>query len=147
MRDELKELVNRFLAWRLPADFSPDCHIHFDRAAAEKWGPGLWPSGTNLLNGEQARAMLEYVTEPLQRKNIDASRSTHSVLTPNHAEAARLALHKVGDSNLARCYVELREQLTELQAATAEVLRISDRKHDAWGRAQAVLSRLEQLTR
>ena len=64
--DELQELVNRFLAWKLPTDFYPDCHIHFDREKAEKWGPQLWPSGTNLLNADQARAMLEHVTEPLR---------------------------------------------------------------------------------
>lgn len=65
MSDELKTMVNRFLAWKLPADFYPDCHIHFDREKAEKLGPQLWPSGTNLLNANQAEAMIQHVAEPL----------------------------------------------------------------------------------
>ena len=39
------KMVSRFLMWRLPDDFMPDCGIH----------------GTNLLTAEQARAMLEHV--------------------------------------------------------------------------------------
>jgi hypothetical protein len=52
------EMVNRFLSWKLPPDFSPDCYIRFDREAA---GAGSWPVGTNLLTAVQARAMLEHV--------------------------------------------------------------------------------------
>ena len=52
------EMVIRFLAWKLPQDFSPDCHIRFDRDAADA---GSWPVGTNLLNAIQARAMLKHV--------------------------------------------------------------------------------------
>lgn len=52
------EMVSRFLAWKLPKDFCPDCYIAFDR---EKASQGSWPIGTNLLHAEQARAMLEHV--------------------------------------------------------------------------------------
>jgi hypothetical protein len=54
------EMVARFLAWKLPQDFSPDCHIRFDRDAADA---GSWPVGTNLLNAIQARAMLKHVLD------------------------------------------------------------------------------------
>lgn len=54
------EMVIRFLAWKLPQDFSPDCHIRFDRDAADA---GSWPVGTNLLNAIQARAMLKHVLD------------------------------------------------------------------------------------
>src|SRR5206468_1984762 len=28
--EQIKHMVNRFLAWRLPEHFNPDCGIHFD---------------------------------------------------------------------------------------------------------------------
>ena len=56
---DLEVAVNRFLGWKLPSNFFPDCYITFD-----KNNPNLnysWPSGTNLLSYPQAKAMLEYV--------------------------------------------------------------------------------------
>lgn len=53
------EMVNRFLGWRLPAGFSPDCFVSFDRKRAEE--NSSWPIGTNLLDAEQAKAMLQHV--------------------------------------------------------------------------------------
>lgn len=54
------EMVSRFLGWKLPQHFYPDCYITFDR---EKASNGSWPIGTNLLTAEQARKMLEHVTQ------------------------------------------------------------------------------------
>ena len=51
-------MVGRFLGWKLPQDFGPDCYVSFDRDTPEKNG---WPSGTNLLHAGQAKEMLEYV--------------------------------------------------------------------------------------
>lgn len=51
------EMVTRFLGWRLPDDFDPDCGITFKKLNH----PTSWPIGTNLLNATQARAMLEHV--------------------------------------------------------------------------------------
>jgi len=53
------EMVNRFLTWKLPAGFSPDGGVTFRRDLSIK----DWPSGTNLLTAEQAKAMLEHVLE------------------------------------------------------------------------------------
>ncbi len=50
-------MVDRFLHWPLPEDFSPDAGISFDSQYKDKWG---MPIGTNLLNANQARNMLEY---------------------------------------------------------------------------------------
>lgn len=50
-------MVDRFLSWRLPQDFSPDCGITFKPHPH----PNAWPIGTNLLNADQARKMLEHV--------------------------------------------------------------------------------------
>ncbi len=55
------EMVGRFLAWKLPQDFAPDCHISFNRQAALASQPGNWPFGTNLLHAGQVRDMLNHV--------------------------------------------------------------------------------------
>ena len=58
------EMVNRFLSWRLPSSFNPDCGISFKRTYNESspYGPAEHePTGTNLLDAVQARAMLEHV--------------------------------------------------------------------------------------
>jgi hypothetical protein len=54
-------MVSRFLGWRLPDSFSPDCFISFNRERARE--TGSWPIGTNLLDAQQARAMLEFVLQ------------------------------------------------------------------------------------
>lgn len=54
----IDKMVDRFLGWKLPKDFGPDCYVSFDREKAEKNG---WPVGTNLLTAEQARAMVKHM--------------------------------------------------------------------------------------
>ena len=49
----VKEMVNRFLCWKLPKDFAPDGGISFKESA---W----WPVGTNLLTADQAKEMLQH---------------------------------------------------------------------------------------
>jgi len=53
---DIKALVDRFLGWKLPEDFYPDCYITFDRKGASGH-PLSWPIGTNLLTAEQAKEM------------------------------------------------------------------------------------------
>jgi hypothetical protein len=54
----LDDAVNRFLGWRVPENFAPDGGVKLDREYAAKYGS---PTGTNLLDAVQARAMLAYV--------------------------------------------------------------------------------------
>ncbi|WP_433867062.1 hypothetical protein [Ralstonia wenshanensis] len=49
----IKTMVDRFLGWRLPDDFAPDCGISFTPLGH----PNGWPVGTNLLTAAQAEAM------------------------------------------------------------------------------------------
>lgn len=60
-----KHMVNRFLGWKLPQDFYPDSYVSFDREKHDQWGgyPNSWPTGTNLLTADQAKAMFEYCLE------------------------------------------------------------------------------------
>ncbi len=63
---QIDTLVDRFLRWRLPADFSPDAGIEFKKPSElfpemENADEIHWPVGTNLLDANEAKAMLEYV--------------------------------------------------------------------------------------
>lgn len=55
------DMVSRFLGWALPQDFNPDCFVSFDREKAK--ASASFPTGTNLLDAIQARAMLEHVLD------------------------------------------------------------------------------------
>jgi hypothetical protein len=60
----IKHMVDRFLGWKLPENFRPDCGIHFDADAAKKLNPrnGRYePNGTNLLDATQAQAMVRHM--------------------------------------------------------------------------------------
>ncbi len=61
---QIKHMVDRFLAWRLPEDFRPDGGIHFDADAAKKLDPRnlrYEPNGTNLFDARQAEAMVRHM--------------------------------------------------------------------------------------
>lgn len=61
--EQINEMANRFLSWKLPDDFNPDGGIHF-----EPTYPGLDgkrhphnPTGTNLFTHTQAVAMIRHM--------------------------------------------------------------------------------------
>ena len=70
-KEIIKAAVNKFLCWKLPKDFSPDSFISFDGKKHDTWGgyPNSWPTGTNLFDAKQARAMFEHcLNEVLQSR-------------------------------------------------------------------------------
>lgn len=92
-RRDIKTAVDRFLCWKLPADFAPDAGISFDKQ--HKYESYRWPIGTNLLTGPQAKAMFEhclegtgYVVNPAPpsteieelRKNVELANKTFAQL-------------------------------------------------------------------
>ncbi len=68
--DQIKHMVNRFLSWKLPEDFSPDGGISFEKIAGAS-GPHPFkrePVGTNLLTYDQADTMVRHmIGVPKQR--------------------------------------------------------------------------------
>ena len=63
---QIKHLVDRFLGWRLPEDFRPDAGISFKPTFNDHmpFGPMKHePSGTNLFDAAQARAMVLHMIE------------------------------------------------------------------------------------
>jgi len=64
---QIKHMVDRFLAWKLPNDFGPDGGISFERVAGAN-GPHPFrrePVGTNLLTATQAEAMIRHMIAEL----------------------------------------------------------------------------------
>lgn len=72
MKKLINESVNRFLGWKLPANFAPDAGIMF-KPNANTESPVQFqykhePTGTNLFRAGQAEAMLIHVAKPLTDK-------------------------------------------------------------------------------
>jgi hypothetical protein len=80
--DQIKHMVDRFLMWPLPPDFTPDNGISYKRPNYAPNVPG--PSGTNLLDATQADAMVRHMVEGLPAVN------SHATLTAALAELAKL---------------------------------------------------------
>jgi len=71
---QIKHMVDRFLRWRLPENFTPDCGIHFDADAAKKLNPvnhQYKPVGTNLFDATQAEAMVRNMVEGIPDGEIE----------------------------------------------------------------------------
>jgi hypothetical protein len=70
--EQIAHMAERFLSWSLPEDFSPDGGVSFDRLrnAGTEWEARNTPTGTNLLNLQQAVAMVRHITEDLPRRVV-----------------------------------------------------------------------------
>jgi hypothetical protein len=55
---QIKHMVDRFLTWKLPKTFDPDCGISFAPPS-----PDSEPVGTNLLTAAEAGAMVRHMIE------------------------------------------------------------------------------------
>lgn len=61
-KELIDAMVSRFLGWRLPKDFAPDCGISFDGRKDDEWNKNkTWPIGTNVLNADQARDLFVHL--------------------------------------------------------------------------------------
>ncbi len=66
--EQIKQMAERFLAWKLPEDFNPDGGIKFEPYFNVEWNAkqGLppqrhEPTGTNLFNYTQAVEMVRHM--------------------------------------------------------------------------------------
>lgn len=59
--ETIKQMVNQFLGWKVPDDFSPDNGIVFTPSGYQVTGIKelYWPTGTNLLHAGQAEEMFK----------------------------------------------------------------------------------------
>lgn len=62
---QIKHMAERFLSWKLPADFNPDGGVVFDPVAnaGTPHEHRREPTGTNLLTYTQAEAMVRHMVE------------------------------------------------------------------------------------
>lgn len=62
---QIKHMVNRFLGWRLPDNFTPDGGIDFKSTYNEgtPYEGKHQPTGTNLFDATQAEAMIRHLVE------------------------------------------------------------------------------------
>ena len=62
---QIKYMVDRFLSWKLPSDFSPDAGISFKATFNDHLPVPTrhQPSGTNLFDARQADAMVRFMIE------------------------------------------------------------------------------------
>lgn len=65
----LNKLVNKFLSWKLPKDFSPDCGIVFNKHENHH----ITPVGTNLFTAAQAKDMFSMLLADAQIVHEEAS--------------------------------------------------------------------------
>ena len=63
--DQIKYMVERFLNWKLPENFSPDAGISFKPTFNEHLPTPMRhnPSGTNLFDASQAEAMVRHMID------------------------------------------------------------------------------------
>lgn len=63
--DQIKHMVDRFLSWKLPSGFQPDGGVTFTPAgnAGTPHEYRNQPSGTNLLDADQAAAMVRHMVD------------------------------------------------------------------------------------
>lgn len=65
--EQIKKMIDRFLAWKLPENFDPDAGISFKPTFNDHLPTPMKhnPTGTNLLSATQAEQMIRYITEGL----------------------------------------------------------------------------------
>jgi len=63
--EQVKHMVNQFLSWNLPENFSPDGGVSFRKRFNEGTSHEFMaaPSGTNLFDATQAEAMVRHMIE------------------------------------------------------------------------------------
>lgn len=75
---QIKQIVERFLNWKLPSDFAPDGGVSFEPIGS-KGTPHEFrrePVGTNLLNYQQAEAMVRHMLADSRADRETTTRSS-----------------------------------------------------------------------
>ena len=80
---QIKHMVDRFLAWKLPDNFSPDAGVSFDPPVT--WP---WPTGTNLLDATQVTAMVQHMVSGLPANEVpEPNPEWEAKAAAHHAES------------------------------------------------------------
>ncbi|WP_205910189.1 RuvC family protein [Rhizobium rhizophilum] len=106
--EQIKHMVDRFLGWKLPDDFSPDARISFkaDFNELTDFQMKHEPVGTNLLSAAQAEAMVRHLLAGLPPSQHVAGEPHPDDLAVDRLAAAMKAKHFAGvqaRNHKARC--------------------------------------------
>jgi hypothetical protein len=103
----VKHMVDRFLGWKLPANFNPDNGIIFDPIAnkGHQFESRREPVGTNLFDAGQAEAMVRYMIEGI------ADVPTSKIILERIRRNAAAALEC---TKSARTYSEMRRYVQQV---------------------------------
>jgi len=94
---QIKHMVNRFLSWKLPANFTPDAGISFKPDFNEQTPHPMKhePVGTNLFDATQTEEMIRYVIEGSLKQPWSAPR--HIFLAERYRAYLKVAcVHQKG---------------------------------------------------
>lgn len=131
MNDEqIKHMVNRFLAWKLPANFNPDAGITFTPEFNVEWNAKHGnppqrhePTGTNLFGYEEAEAMVRHMLEGLPAMT---KATGSSELVERLREGVQALYHEPGQSTPIYAIVpanqtmrKAADRITDLEARLA----------------------------
>lgn len=96
---QIKHMVDRFLAWKLPNDFYPDAGITFERTYNDGRATHE-PVGTNLFSATQAEAMIRNMLKELPEISLDV-------------EVLRAQRYRVDDEDVQAAWDSIREELLD----------------------------------
>lgn len=119
--DQIKHIVDRFLGWRVPSDFNPDAGIAYTPA---RQLPGIdrRPYGTNLLDAQQAEAMVRYIVDGLRAAPTHSPAGSARLAPHESAELTADARTKAG----AGLAMEVIDKAQEVMALKEENKRLGD---------------------
>ena len=121
-------MVSAFLSWRLPQDFRPDNGVAF----AAPGNPSFWPSGTNLFNADQAKAMVEHMLGPAIARDRYTTEEEGDAFTDGYFTGADEALatppaapvqaaHPAAGDKVLELVAKWRREADRLRAINAEM--------------------------
>lgn len=119
---QIQKMVDRFLVWELPEDFSPDAGISFKRTFNEHTAhPDIHrPVGTNLFTATQAEAMIRHMIEgmqPTEEENEDGYEcNIHGPVCSDPCVWCRLEESESQVTALRAENEELRKAVVEMEA-------------------------------
>ena len=69
---QIKHMVDRFLNWKLPENFTPDAGISFKASYNENtpFPAKHEPTGTNLFDAQQAEAMVRHMIKDMPTGSV-----------------------------------------------------------------------------
>ena len=113
--DQIEYMVERFLQWKLPEDFSPDAGISFkaDYNEGAPYPMKHEPSGTNLLNYTQAEDMVYHMVDGMSDREMQRLRNVE-------AAALSLSTAMVDSEEHGADYTRVDKQWAALTAALSQ---------------------------